>query len=240
MADDGFKTCKVCGERRPLDDFYRASGCVDGRRGDCRACFQAKAVARAEANPELRERARDRTRQWIEDNRERYDAYKAAYRQTDNYAKALRKWHLKTKYGLTPEDYERMLEAQGGGCALCGDPPRTDAALHVDHDHDTGWVRALLCFRCNAGLGQFRHDPALLLAAAEYVGLDRRRQTLAEVAAARLPADHPDAVRARARFSAVLGPIDAGRRRGSSTGRSASAATTAEVAAEDERPGASR
>jgi hypothetical protein len=58
-----------------------------------------------------------------------------------------------------------MFEAQSGLCAIC----RTAPALHVDHDHATGKVRALLCFNCNGGLGQFKDDPAVLREAAEYV-----------------------------------------------------------------------
>lgn len=171
------KCCSVCGEEKPLTEFYKAAGCVDGRRGDCRSCFQAKAKARKEANPALKEIARQRTAKWIEDNQERYRAYKREYRQSENFKRAFRKWHLKKKYGLTPEQYDEMLEAQGGGCAICGTPPG-DIALHVDHCHETGRVRGLLCFPCNAGLGQFKHDPELLLAAASYAGAHWRIEGL--------------------------------------------------------------
>jgi hypothetical protein len=167
---DASKRCWVCGELKPLTEFYRAAGCVDGRRGDCRSCFQAAAKARKEANPELKEIARQRTAKWITDNQERYRAYKNAYRQTDNFKRAFRKWHLKTKYGLTPEQYEEMLERQGGGCAICGTAPG-ETALHVDHCHETGRVRGLLCFCCNAGLGQFKHDPDLLYEAMAYAAV---------------------------------------------------------------------
>jgi len=56
--------------------------------------------------------------------------------------------------GVTDADYERMLAAQGDGCAICGNPPRT-RRLHVDHDHKTGAVRGLLCFRCNRFLASW-------------------------------------------------------------------------------------
>ncbi len=53
--------------------------------------------------------------------------------------------------GVTDADYERLLTAQGGHCALCPTKPKT-RRLHVDHDHATGRVRGLLCYRCNRAL----------------------------------------------------------------------------------------
>lgn len=80
-----------------------------------------------------------------------------------------RRSHLKRKYGMTIEEYDAMLEAQGGGCFLCGRAPREDISLHVDHDHSTGMVRGILCFCCNNALADFREDPALLAKAAAYL-----------------------------------------------------------------------
>ncbi|SNX96470.1 Recombination endonuclease VII [Geodermatophilus sabuli] len=85
-----------------------------------------------------------------------------------------RTYHLKRRYGISAEDADAMLEAQGGLCAICRSAP----ALHVDHDHGTGAVRALLCFNCNGGLGQFRDDPFLLRMAAFYVEGHRQRQAM--------------------------------------------------------------
>jgi hypothetical protein len=76
-----------------------------------------------------------------------------------------RTYHLRRRYGITAEEADVMLAAQGGLCAVC----RTAPAAHVDHDHVTGRVRALLCFNCNGGLGQFKDDPGTLRAAAGYV-----------------------------------------------------------------------
>ena len=81
----------------------------------------------------------------------------------------MRRAHLRAKYGLTPADYDWMLAGQGGGCAICGEPAPDGQSLHVDHCHDTGRVRGLLCFNCNAGLGMFDHDGARLGAAAAYL-----------------------------------------------------------------------
>lgn len=83
---------------------------------------------------------------------------------------------------MTPDDYDQMLRAQGGVCAICskdgtayrctmkhGDAECRCRRLHVDHDHSTGLVRALLCSHCNRGIGHFYDDPALMLKAAEYL-----------------------------------------------------------------------
>ena len=65
-------------------------------------------------------------------------------------------------------DYDAMLAAQGGVCAICGNPPKT-RRLHIDHDHKTGKVRGLLCFQCNRfTLGKYA-KPAKLRAAADYL-----------------------------------------------------------------------
>lgn len=74
-----------------------------------------------------------------------------------------RTYNLRTKFGLTPEQVEAMVEAQGGGCAGCRRPLRTNKDKHVDHDHETGRVRGILCQPCNMALGLL-HDNAETLA----------------------------------------------------------------------------
>lgn len=88
--------------------------------------------------------------------------------------------HNLMKYGITIEEYEAKLAAQGGVCMLCGTPApggiKAASRLHVDHDHVTGLNRDLLCMNCNRGLGYFKDDPALMRAAAEYI--ERHRAAL--------------------------------------------------------------
>lgn len=76
-------------------------------------------------------------------------------------------FHLRKKYGITRAQYIAMNQAQGGLCAICGSECST--RLAVDHDHQTGVVRGLLCRRCNIGIGFFRDRPDLALAAARYL-----------------------------------------------------------------------
>lgn len=68
------------------------------------------------------------------------------------------------RYGLTISDFLRMRDEQGGLCAICERP----RPLQVDHDHETGRVRALLCTTCNTGLGKFYESEDLLTRAAAY------------------------------------------------------------------------
>jgi hypothetical protein len=82
---------------------------------------------------------------------------------------------LRRIFGLSLDDYERMLAEQGGVCALCGSPPGNDLRtrhLAVDHCHETGRIRGLLCGGCNRALGFFKDDPELLDRAAAYLRAD--------------------------------------------------------------------
>ncbi|MFD8026375.1 endonuclease VII domain-containing protein [Streptomyces lavendulae] len=73
--------------------------------------------------------------------------------------------HLKRSYGITEAERDEMIAAQGGVCVICRNAP----AEHVDHDHQTGKVRGVLCFSCNAALGQFKDRPDVIRRAAAYV-----------------------------------------------------------------------
>lgn len=74
------------------------------------------------------------------------------------------------RYGITVEEYDALIELQDGACLICKRvPTESERALAVDHNHRTGEVRALLCIKCNRGLGWFNDDPELLTAAAAYL-----------------------------------------------------------------------
>lgn len=162
------KRCVKCGDVKPFDAFYRMKGMRDGYRNDCTACNLAAKAERHRKNPEP---ARERVRAWQAANPDKVRANDERARLSGRKAANNRRSHLKRNYGITPEIYEEMLTAQGGGCAICHRPPRDDISLHVDHDHETGAVRGLLCFRCNNSLGDLEDDRVLVVSAADY--LDR-------------------------------------------------------------------
>ena len=109
----------------------------------------------------------------------------------------MREIHLRNKFGLTVDEYSRILQAQGGVCALCEGAPTPRISLHVDHDHGTGEIRGLLCVRCNNALGLFREDPDLLKRAARYVTTDARHRSQ-RTRSERLVRERVEALRGRA------------------------------------------
>jgi hypothetical protein len=140
------------------------------------------AVLRAKQSKDPGFRAREAARQ-----RERYKTdpkYRAlgATRQRER-----RRWKdpkhrdtqrarwLRRQFGIAVADYDNMLNVQNGACAICREPP-ADKSLAVDHCHDTGAIRGLLCSRHNLALGLFNDDPMLLLQAAHYL-LDNQKLT---------------------------------------------------------------
>lgn len=87
-----------------------------------------------------------------------------------------RKYKLRKKYGISLNDYGRMVDARNGVCDICKKPPIGRGKynrLHVDHNHDTGVVRGLLCGKCNTGLGMFGDSPETLTAAASYINANK-------------------------------------------------------------------
>lgn len=82
-----------------------------------------------------------------------------------------RKYRLSSMYGMAIEDYDHMIKTQGDKCAICkrSDPNSKYNQWHIDHCHETGVIRGILCSTCNVGLGNFYDNPDLLLAAAQYL-----------------------------------------------------------------------
>ena len=123
--------------------------------GLCQPCYDRK--YRAE-NAETR---RFQKKQWADANAAR----KALF--------ARKSWLR--QYGLTLETFDWLYESQGGQCAICStDLERSGRLTHVDHDHDSGVVRGLLCRRCNRALGLLKDDETLMLRAVQYLRRSRR------------------------------------------------------------------
>ena len=94
----------------------------------------------------------------------------ATYRQTEKFKAMHRRSHLKRRFGMTEEQYEALLQKQGGACAVCKrEAKQFTKRLAVDHDHKSLKVRGLLCGNCNHRIvGRYR-EGTLLRAAADYL-----------------------------------------------------------------------
>ena len=107
-------------------------------------------------------------------NKEAYNAYMREYNRQKPERR--RSYDLKRFFGISLEEYNTMLEQQDGVCAICGQPEtvlnrrtKQPQLLSVDHDHDTGKVRGLLCTRCNTAIGLLQDDPDVLVSALSYL-----------------------------------------------------------------------
>lgn len=148
------KKCTKCGEKLPetAEYFNRNSGGHKGLRNECKVC----------------------RKKYRQSKRGRASAKK--YRTSGKGKATQRKACLKRRYNITIEEYDEFFERQMGCCAVCNKPETTFDSkfnvirrLHVDHDHETGRVRGLLCRKCNLIIGHADDDLERLLSAALYL-----------------------------------------------------------------------
>ena len=148
---EGLYLCTRCKEKKEWSEFYLRSK-VSRKTGlklkysHCRACHREQ---------------------------RRIDYPRHRDRETD--------WNLRSKYGIGKEDYDLMLLEQGGTCKICNKEGHvrkkgsrkgkagTKVPLSVDHNHDTGQIRGLLCLNCNTGIGHFKDSVTLIRKALEYL-----------------------------------------------------------------------
>jgi hypothetical protein len=138
------KTCKNCLVEKPLDEFYTHKRTKDGKGSWCKQCLMVKT------------------------SEKRKDPI-----QKELWKEYGRRSRLKRAYGITAEEYDAMVIAQSGVCAICKDGTAggrgPDSRLAVDHNHTTGEVRGLLCSMCNQGIGMFKDNPDFLQKAIDYL-----------------------------------------------------------------------
>jgi hypothetical protein len=140
------KRCSKCKVVKPIERFGTEDRRPDGRRCHCKDCGNAESRV-----------------------------YRKSYRQTPVYQeysrRRTRREKLRKKYGLSVDGFNALLAAQNGCCAICGatKSPGPWPTLVVDHDHQTGAIRGLLCNPCNVALGFFRDRQDVIASALVYL-----------------------------------------------------------------------
>ncbi len=143
------KVCRGCGLEKSLDDFYKHPKCKDGHTSLCKECINEAAKNRKSTHV--------RQKEWRDRNKEK-----------------LLDYDLKRRFGISVDEYNKLLAEQGGVCSICGRPEThtyrgKTKKLSVDHNHETGEIRGLLCYKCNLGIGQFEDSIELLDRAKRYL-----------------------------------------------------------------------
>lgn len=170
------KRCSKCGNTKATVDFYQSTKAKDGLTHWCKECMRESARAHGRKNSG---RKRDQLRQWRAENPEKGAEYRKRHREKYGHDHFVARERERTllKYGMSVDDFDRLLASQGGGCAICKSTERVHVVrgedrlrkLSVDHDHTTGVVRGILCNVCNRAVGLLQDDPALLAEALAYL-----------------------------------------------------------------------
>lgn len=156
------RICCHCKKKKPFSEFNKNNG-IGGVAGLHRECKQCQ---------------HKHQKKWYQRNREKVCAktreYHRKHRLNPGYKAKERGQHLRIAYGITLAEYDKMLEKQNGVCAICSRPEIAKnqygiKRLSVDHNHETGQVRALLCNKCNRTLGAAGDDIELLKKLIKYL-----------------------------------------------------------------------
>jgi hypothetical protein len=120
---------------------------------------------------EIDRKAKLKSRQNPEKNLQKL-TYQQQYREENR--KVLSDKERQRKFGITPKEYSNFFESQNGSCAICKQPETATRlgkvkALAVDHCHQSGFIRGLLCADCNMGIGKLKEDKNILLSAIQYL-----------------------------------------------------------------------
>ena len=153
------KTCTKCNEPKELDEFASAHSTKDGLNCRCKSCISAYQKEYREKN---REHRLETGREYYQENKEKLIAGQSerakAQREADPLAYSIKAWKQQGINCTRAED-NQMYNDQEGCCAICKThQSELKKTLHVDHDHENGALRGLLCRKCNLALGWVGDD----------------------------------------------------------------------------------
>lgn len=127
----------MCGTKKPRKEFRVFK--QDGKKYTKRRCRECEAI---------------QTLTHYHECKEDIQLKRAAKRKLQTTKDYHKNWNLKDRFGITLDEFNLMVESQGGGCWVCNSTNK----LSVDHDHATGKIRGILCNSCNRSLGLLHDD----------------------------------------------------------------------------------
>lgn len=164
ISENGTKTCSCCKQEKPVSEFHKDKNSSDGYTYKCKECRNAANRKYYQDHPEKRKEKNDKKKE-----------YRKLYYADEEHKFKYRVKYIEKKFGINYEEYDRMMEEQEGVCAICGCPETKENAkyLAVDHDHNTGKIRGLLCNNCNRALGLLKDDVLVLQNAINYLNKNK-------------------------------------------------------------------
>lgn len=156
----GLKKCKTCKEILTINNFYEDPKSRDKLFYSCKKCYNTYRKNNRDKNPlseEQLEKKREKGRIYYSNNKERKSEYSKNNRKFNT--RAYKNREFKSKYGISIDIYDNILENQGNSCAICKiHKSLFNYWLVVDHCHTTGKVRGILCRNCNLAIGYFKDN----------------------------------------------------------------------------------
>ena len=145
--------CSVCKQEKPREQFFKNKSKACGISAACKPCHL------------------EQRRIYVREGRKFDENFRPKYRHKEDYYNRLNKEkNLKRKYGLTVLEFDKMRMIQQFKCAICSKhETELGEILHVDHDHNTGKVRGLLCLNCNHGIGMLKDNLINMQNAVKYL-----------------------------------------------------------------------
>lgn len=158
------KECNKCAYTRSISYFSKDKTKKDGYHSICKFCQKETKALRTEEYKVVR-------KAHYEKNKEQSSAYHKAKNAMPEVKAKLKEKHLKKTYNLSLTELEFLKVQQKYKCAICGthEDDCSRKTLFVDHNHDTGEVRGLLCSQCNSAIGLMYDNSETLRKAAKYL-----------------------------------------------------------------------
>lgn len=166
------KTCPQCGIEKPLNEFHKHKNRKSGICVWCKNCM-AEYSKRYRLRPEIKIKNAERGKRYRQNNKEKIAKQNKEYRNRPE-VKARKAANEKNncllrKYGITFNQKQKMIADQNSRCAICKEILDNGRNTHVDHNHETGKIRGILCDNCNKAIGLLRDSPIFTRAATEYL-----------------------------------------------------------------------